>query len=52
MYILDVICNRFDSMEVLEEVLGHCILQKTSAPRTIGLSPYQWSVLEKSMQGS
>ena len=46
-YILDVICNRFYSEEVQEQVLSQCSGQGISAPRTEGLSVYQWSVPEK-----
>ena len=49
-HISDVICNRFCFWEVQEEVLGHCSGQSISAPRTEGLSFYQWSVPVKNKQ--
>ena len=44
---MDVICNRFHFGGAREEVLGQCSGQGISAPRTEGLSVYQWSFREK-----
>ena len=48
-YILDVICNKFHFGKVQEDVLYQCCGQVIYilAPRTKGLSVYQWSVPEK-----
>ena len=37
--------------EVQEEVLGQCSGQGISAPKTEGLSAYQWSFPEKRQEG-
>ena len=52
-YILDVIFNKFHFGEVQEEVLYQCCGQVIYilAPRTEGLSVYQWSVPEKKKHG-
>ena len=48
---MDIICNKFYFGEVQEEVLGQCNGQGMSAPRTEGLSVYQWSVPKEKQAG-
>ena len=48
---MDVICNKFTLGEIQVEILGQYSGQIISAPRTEGLSVYQWFVTEKNKQG-
>ena len=50
-YILDVVCNRFYFGEVQKEGLDQCTGKGILAPRTEGLSIYQWPILKKNKQG-